>query len=183
MQFIPLSVLPLLPQMLYLYRNPSIADEVESLFSKIEKEYSESDSLCEDSLRALTHLLFLLLARNMKTRTPFSPVNAYHDYIERAVDYLQNNFTSEISLTEIAKMFSVTSVHFSRMFKKETGFGLCEYINILRLQRAEMLIKQDKTVSVTEIAAECGFADSNYFSTKFKKMYGVSPKSMMMNTR
>ena len=82
----------------------------------------------------------------------------------------------------MADMFSVTPVHFSRMFKKETGFGFCEYINILRLQKAETLISQSSTPSVTQIAAECGFADSNYFSVKFKKMYGTSPKSMMKKT-
>ncbi len=175
-RFIPASVRPMLGQMLYLYRNPDISDEVEDLFMKIEEEYTNSDSMHEDILRCLTHMLFFLLARNLKTRTQIS---SGHDYIERAIDYLQNNFTSDISLSEIARMSSVTPVHFSRMFKKETGFGFCEYLTILRLQKAESLLSQSPKTSITQIAAECGFADSNYFSVKFKNMYGVSPKSFI----
>lgn len=175
-RFIPASVRPLLGQMLYLYRNPEISDEVEDIFLKIEQEYAKSDTMHEDILRCYTHMLFFLLARNLKTRTQIS---SGHDYIERAIDYLQNNFTSDISLSEIARMCSVTPVHFSRMFKKSTGFGFCEYLNILRLQKAELLLSHSPKTSVTQVAAECGFADSNYFSVKFKNMYGVSPKSLM----
>lgn len=175
-RFIPTSVRPLLGQLMYLYRNPDISREVHDLFLKIEDEYTKNDSMHEDILRCYTHMLFFLLARN---RLSCTQVSSGRDYIEKAIDYLQNNFTTDITLSEMADMFSVTPVHFSRMFKKETGFGFCEYINILRLQKAETLISQSSTPSVTQIAAECGFADSNYFSVKFKKMYGTSPKSMM----
>lgn len=175
-RFIPASVRPFLPQMLYLYRNPSISKEIEDLFLKIEEEYEKSDIMHEEILSCYTHMLFFLLARNLQTR---AEISSGHDYIERAIDYLQNNFTSDISLPEIADMYSVTPVHFSRMFKKATGFGFCEYLNILRLQRAEALMSQSPKTSITQIAAECGFADSNYFSVRFKKMYGTSPKAFM----
>ncbi len=175
-RFIPASVRPLLPQMLYLYRNPSISKEVENIFLKIEEEYQKSDILHEEILSCYTHMLFFLLARNLQTRTE---IYSAHAYIERAIDYLQKNFANDISLSEIAEMYSVTPVHFSRMFKKATGFGFCEYLNILRLQRAETLMSQSPKTSITQIAADCGFADSNYFSVKFKKMYGISPKAFM----
>ncbi len=64
------------------------------------------------------------------------------------------------------------------MFKKETGFGFCEYLNLLRLQKAEALLKQSDNLSISLIASECGFNDSNYFSVKFKEMYGISPKKV-----
>ena len=75
----------------------------------------------------------------------------------------------------MAKRFSVSREHFSRRFKKETGFGFCDYVNLLRMKKAETLLKQMDNISVAKVAAQCGFSDSNYFSVKFKKMYNISP--------
>ena len=65
--------------------------------------------------------------------------------------------------------------HLSRTFKKHTGFGFNEYLTLVRLQHAEQLLKGDEKMSISTIAYNCGFNDSNYFSDKFKKMYGTSP--------
>ena len=121
--------------------------------------------------------MFFLLARNLNTRVQVSGGN---DYVEQAIEYIQKNFTSEISLSEIAKMCSVSAEHFSRVFKKETGFGFNKYITLLRLQKAEAMLRQSDEISVTKVASECGFQDSNYFSVKFKNFYGISPKQMQM---
>lgn len=174
-RFIPASVRPLLPQMIYLYRNPVIADEIADLFLKIEQEYTMNDEIHEEILSCYTHMLFFTLARNIKTKEHISTT---HDYIEKSAEYMQKNFTTDITLTDIAKMYGVTPVHFSRTFKKETGFGFSEYLNILRLQKAETMLKSGVKKTITEIAGECGFTDSNYFSVKFKKMYGKSPKNV-----
>lgn len=88
--------------------------------------------------------------------------------------YIQQNYDTNISLTEIANLCSVSEVHFSRCFKKETGINFKEYLSIIRLRNAENLLKKTSS-SISEIAYNCGFNDSNYFSFKFKKEYGLSP--------
>ena len=176
-KFIPSSVTPYLPSIQYLYRNPSIRDEVYKIFKKIEYEYSLADDLSDEALKSYTHTFFFLLIRNLHTRTQVEPKN---EYIQIAVDYIQKNFNSYISLSELSKKCSLSAEHFSRMFKKETGFGFCEYVNLIRLQKAEALLKQYEYMSVAEIATQCGFNDSNYFSVKFKKLYGISPKKVQM---
>ena len=174
-RFIPSSVLPLLSSMLYLYRNPTIFDEVLEILKKIEHEYYNPDSMTDELLCCYTQTLFFLLAKNINT---CSEVIAGNEYIEHAIDYLQKHFTSEVTLSSIAKMYSVSPEHFSRMFKKETGFGFNKYVNLLRLQKAETMLKQAPDESVSKIASDCGFSDSNYFSTKFKELYGISPKKV-----
>lgn len=177
---VPASVRPMLPSMMYLYRNPSIEKEICHIFEGIEKEYLLGDTLSEDIICTYANMLFYLLARNINTCTP---VKTGNEYIEQAIAYLQKNPCAQISLPDMAKMCSVSPAHFSRMFKKETGFGLCEYINLIRLQKAEYLLKTDAHFSITDIALGCGFNDSNYFSLKFKEMYGVSPKKYQLSSR
>ncbi len=172
---IPPSVQQILPPSLHLYRNPDTADEIRDIFHKIRKEYSVNDSLSEDSLCCYTNMLFLLMAKNINTR---AKIDVGNKYIEQAVSFIQKHFANNISLNEVAEMCCVTPEHFSRMFKKETSFSFCEYINLLRMQKARTLITQNSGLSVAEISDQCGFNDSNYFSLKFKKMYGISPKKL-----
>lgn len=175
MHYIPASVRHDLPSMMYLYRNPNIFSTLFDLFNKIEKEFNNPDRFSDEILRCYTEELFFLLARNHNTCKPGSTGN---EYVEHAIDYVQENFTSEISLGLVADMCSVSPEHFSRMFKKETGFGFNKYVNLLRLQKADMMIRQHPKIQIINLAAQCGFADSNYFSVKFKEVYGISPKEL-----
>ncbi len=174
-RFIPASVRQMLPSLVYLYRNPGVFDDVNGIFQKIEQEYNDPDELTEDILICYTNNLFFLLARNLGGCEKIENKNRI---AEQAIEYLQSNFSSPITLTDIAGFFSVSPEHFSRMFKKETGFGFNKYLNTLRLQKAEALLKKADDTEITRIATECGFEDSNYFSKKFKEMYGISPQKL-----
>lgn len=170
--FIPSSVAGRLPSLLYLYRNEAVADEIKKIFSDIEREYSSPDVFSQGIVAAKVELLFFILVRNENQAPKTSEGNAY---VSAAVEYIRKNFSGEISLSDVARHVSVSPEHLSRIFKKETGFGFSEYLTLVRLQKAEELLRNEKTLSVAEIAYRCGFNDSNYFCEKFKKSYGVSP--------
>ena len=61
------------------------------------------------------------------------------------------------------------------IFKKEGQTTIKSYINKVRLDKAKYLLTHSY-LNVTDIAFDCGFSDSNYFSTAFKNKYGTSPK-------
>ena len=170
---IPSSVRKLLPSMLYLYRNPEILNQIYDIFYNIENEYQNRDNLSDDILYCNIQMLFLLLAKNRSTCTS---VESGNELISRAISYVQANYLSDISLVEMADFCSVSPEHFSRTFKKETGFGFNKYLNLLRLQNAEAEFRKNPNASVTQVALSCGFRDSNYFSVKFKELYDISPK-------
>lgn len=159
----------------YLYRNPFIVDEIRKTLEKIEVEYNLNDSISDEVISCHTHSLFYLLMRNAETCIDIDDGNKI---IEQAVAYIKENFSSDITLSSLAGKFSVSPEHFSRLFKKETGLGFSKYLNSLRLQYAEQLLRSSKGHSITQIAEICGFEDSNYFSKKFKEVYGNSPKKM-----
>jgi len=173
--FIPNSVLPYLPSITYIYRNPKVTNEISEIFDKIKPEYFSPDRFSEKVIRNYIASLFFLLARNAETRLE---VKTGISYIENAVRFIQENFTSQITLSDVAKLNSISPEHLSREFKKETGFGFNEYLNMLRLQKAEALLKTERELSVSDIAYSCGFNDSNYFSDKFKREYGYPPSKL-----
>lgn len=180
-KYIPTEVMPLLKSIGYLYRNPDISRDIFDLLYRIEEESREENPFSDQMIGCYMNQLFFLLARN---RNCYDDTRVRKEYIEGAIAFVQEHFTDvDLSLGQTARRFSVSPEHFSREFKKETGFGFCEYVNLLRIKKAESLLKTRPDLSVTEVSSQCGFNDSNYFSVKFKKMYGVSPKKIQKSGR
>jgi AraC-like DNA-binding protein len=91
------------------------------------------------------------------------------------ISFIKENYQATITLQQLADMHFISPEHLSRTFKKETNFGFNEFISLVRLQKAEFFLKEHPEMSISEVAYACGFNDSNYFSDKFKRTYGISP--------
>lgn len=170
--YIPANVLDNLKSSSYLYRSREIAKQIELIFNKIEQEYTHPDEYTIDLLRCHTAEMLYLIARHPGTVEEATTGN---DLVDGIVRYIKQNYMSDIKLSGVAKMKSVSPEHLSRTFKSCTGLGFNEYVTLLRLKKAEEMIKTEPEKTISEIAYECGFNDGNYFSYKFKKMYGISP--------
>ena len=174
-RYIPSFFISDFTQESYLYRNPFITEEVKKLTEKIEQEYKLNDKLSAEILSCHTKALFCLIFRSQASCIP---INEESSIIEKAVIHIRENFHRDLTLSTFSDMYSVSSEHFSRMFKKETGLGFSKYLNSLRLQQAELLIKSSPELNITQIANVCGFSDSNYFSKKFKEVTAFLRKKM-----
>ena len=178
--FIPSSIRDILPSMTYLYRNSDTINEIDGIFSKIEKEYFLKDQLHDDILTCYTNMLFFIIARNISNCETIEGKNIH---IEKAIDYMKTNLNSSVTLSDVASVCNISPEHFSRIFKQETGYNFSEYLNILRLKKAHSMLRHSEKDSVAKIASLCGFNDSNYFSVRFKQMYGISPKKLQMSKK
>jgi AraC-like DNA-binding protein len=96
-------------------------------------------------------------------------------FINTSISYINNNFKNKLSLQNIASKVSISPFHFSRLFKKETGYSPYEYIIITRLNHAKKLLKTTNML-IKEIAFECGFNSESNFIINFKKHTSMSPK-------
>lgn len=170
--YIPQIIRDRLDNSKYLYRSREIAKHAENLFAQIEYEYTHPDDFTKYALKCHTAELFFLMLRHPGSQEEASTGN---NLIDSVIKYIKENYMGDIKLSGIAKMKSISPEHLSRTFKASTGFGFNEYVTLLRLQRAEEMIKTEPDKTISEIAYECGFNDGNYFSYKFKKMYGISP--------
>ncbi len=171
-EYIPESVLERVNSIGHLYRNNKVQRQMDEIFAKIENEYENADVLSSDVLKCYTAELFFLILRNKNEHEEESEES---NLVANALKYIQNNYMNEVKLSTVAQMSSVSAEHLSRVFKKETGFGFNEYLTILRLQKAEFMLRNEPGRAVCEVAYACGFNDGNYFSYKFKEAYGISP--------
>ncbi|WAM33588.1 response regulator transcription factor [Caldicellulosiruptor morganii] len=95
--------------------------------------------------------------------------------VKKVIEYIKANyFYSEISLSEISEKFFVSPSYLSRLFKKETGKNLSDFINEYRIEKAKELLATTD-LKTYEIADKVGIPDPHYFSRIFKRYTGYSP--------
>ncbi|MBM7582179.1 two-component system response regulator YesN [Caldicoprobacter guelmensis] len=88
--------------------------------------------------------------------------------------YITDNLREDINLKDTAAKFNFSPYYFSRTFKKVFGYNFSDYLNLIRINKAKELLKDD-SLSVKEICYLVGYNDPNYFSKVFKKYEGVTP--------
>ena len=148
------------------------AKELSDLFSRFERYVQMDGELGNAVLKihALSILSFIC-----RHKREFTPVVSEADKIVHLVsEYISASYSEDLSLENLSHKFSISESHLSRKFKEVAGMGLNEYITFVRIMNAEKLLL-DGCDSITSVAQKCGFNDSNYFSTVFKKIKGVTP--------
>lgn len=152
--------------------NKGKEERIERLFVRLRNEY-ENRAEFSDTLLTLyiLELVTLICRYKIDAKPDSSGINEDIYAISR---YIRTNFNKELSLKSLSKDFAMSESHLSRKFKEVSGIGINEYITYVRILNAEKLLKENK-LPITQIAASCGFNDSNYFSTVFKKLKGITP--------
>lgn len=121
----------------------------------------------------ITKILVILSEISMRKK------NQYPQIMEDMIAYIQKNYTKKITLSDIAKQFSVSESYAARIFKKNLNVTAGEYIMALKLDYASQLLLSSN-MSVREISEYLSFYDEFYFSKKFKQRYKKTPKQYRM---
>ncbi|MGI5854979.1 MAG: response regulator transcription factor [Candidatus Merdivicinus sp.] len=110
-------------------------------------------------------------------RQPTAGAGGLSDTFEQILQYLQENYSQDISLASLSDRFYINMTYICDLFKKYKSTTFSKYLNNLRLEQAHQLIcsTQDTLQEITEAA---GYRDYYYFIKQFKKKYGVTPGSL-----
>lgn len=94
--------------------------------------------------------------------------------VERAVKHIKDNYNSCISLDKISKVSGFSRSHFMYKFKEAMGTTFKDYLNHVRIMKAEEILDRD-SMTVSEIAYKVGFNSLRQFERTFKQILGTSP--------
>jgi YesN/AraC family two-component response regulator len=151
-------------------------EEFHNLLSKMYSEYSHIDKYSEDFMQCyLSELLLLLMRHSVMNEEEPEILNSKDADILAATKYIYQNFRRPLTLEEVSAVSSLSPTYFSKKFKQTTGMGFKEYLNFVRLKHAQAALLTTNN-TITDIALEYGFNNSNYFKDLFKKVYGKSPR-------
>lgn len=126
-----------------------------------------------------TYFIEFLVYLNRWYRTNFTTDKPHEQLglnptVKSVLDYLNDNFTTQVSLEQLSDHFHLNKYYLCQLFKKTTGTTINRYIIARRLARAKILLQQG--YSVTETSALCGFQNYTHFIRTFKNHCAVSPK-------
>ncbi len=88
--------------------------------------------------------------------------------------YIEENFASHITKAELGALVYLNPDYLAKLFKKETGIALNDYVSSVRVEKAKVMLA-DESISLGDVAMKAGFDYYSYFSTIFKRAVGVSP--------
>lgn len=94
--------------------------------------------------------------------------------VQSAVDYICNNLENNMSINDIAEIAHLNPQYFMRLFKKETGKSVLEFITECRINQAKRIL-EESNMPIAEVALSVGYDNFSYFSKLFKKYEGISP--------
>lgn len=94
--------------------------------------------------------------------------------IARAIEYIDQHYTKNISLQQVAEHVNFSASYLSTLFKKELNVNFIDYLNELRIEKAKKLLI-DTYLKSYEVAEKVGFSDNTYFSKAFKRYMGMNP--------
>ncbi|MDL5055744.1 helix-turn-helix domain-containing protein [Oscillatoria laete-virens NRMC-F 0139] len=141
------------------------------LTSRIEKEFKEKQPGYQSAVQGLFILLVTALARAYSRETLSS--QRLTDRLARVISFLEDNYHEKIPLPQMASMAGLSVNQFLRLFRRDYQTSPTDYLIRLRIAKACELIRTTDR-SITQIAFDVGFSDSNYFYRQFSKIMGIN---------
>ncbi|MFX3633577.1 MAG: helix-turn-helix domain-containing protein [Candidatus Pristimantibacillus sp.] len=123
-------------------------------------------------MKAKTFLMSI--ASHIDRKLKHDAEDSEQSQIGAARQFIDDNYMYDLNLTMIAAKFNYNPSYFSELFKEKVGKTFIQYVTEVRMTYARRLL-EDTTLGLWDIAEFTGFSNPSYFSSKFKKIFGVSP--------
>ena len=147
-------------------------EEISKLFGSLAGLVNDADS---DFL--ITRKVLEIICRisdKISHKEEFRPDTRHLGNVQRAIEYIKENYNKDITLLDIAKSAAMSRSYFSAAFKTVTGISPYNFLLTTRIEKAVWLLKNSDN-SVMEIAGLCGFYSLTSFNKAFKALTGVTP--------
>ncbi len=155
--------------------NPDIYEKVYGLFMSMNDAYFDRVNFWETIIYTEFYRIFTEIARQRESavRKESSDTSYSINRIRALMQYVDINYSEDISTEQAASFTGFSKYHFIRLFKLHTGYTFHDYLTLKRIHSAAALLKGDE--AITEIAFQSGFNTLPSFCRAFKKYTGYSP--------
>ena len=159
-----------------LINKSSSQNRISNRFQQLFEGFAKNDSFKEYDLSALLDRLLIEIGRAVSLE------QEEKNFFPRSIRYINEFYSKQIKITDLAKMENVSMTTYNLHFKRQMGMSPTQYISSLRMHSAKELLESSE-LSVKEIGIMCGYDDFNFFTKSFKKHTGLSPLAYRKSTK
>ena len=155
----------------------SYCSNICAIMQQIMHESKSPDGESEFLRSLLTMELFVWLSRSLRAQWESNLASKGHkmqEILEAAKIFIEKNYNTDISLSDIAGYVYISTSHFARAFKKYYDISPIQYLLGIRIEKAKTLL-EETNLKVGDIASSVGFSAQQRFNDIFKKHMGISP--------
>lgn len=116
----------------------------------------------------------LAVSEEMPARQQLTVRKKDQQLVKYGIEFINQHFDDELNLATIADHVGVSYHHFSRTFKKISGYNFKEYLTMIRINKAKLLLK-DTHIPITDISYSCGFSNHKQLIFAFNKYCRMTP--------
>lgn len=113
----------------------------------------------------------------------FSGFRHLHPGLLKALNYMSENFTEELTLADLSNAAFTSQSHLSYLFRQHIGYSFKSLLVQVRICYAKQLIDQSPMMKVTEVCLQSGFGDLSHFEKMFKRNVGCTPRQYRQKER
>lgn len=148
---------------------------LEECFTEIIKIYEDGEKR-QLLIQSKIFELFDLISEQNNTNERINNIKSgiTPETIRDAVDYINENYSENITLKSIAEHANFSPIYFHKMFTAYMGMTPHAYLSKKRLETAKLMLLTTE-LSMSEIVEKCGFSSNSYFDFHFKKEFGITP--------
>lgn len=158
-----------------------LSDPYISVMEKAE----DGEFCCEQLIRLNIEMLLISLIRSNKNKKP-PAIKKNSTILAEITDYLSENVENKVVFRDVVKKFNLSPSVLKKIFREQVGCGVMDYFTRLKIDRAKEMIREEK-YNFTEISERLEFNNSQYFTTVFKRVSGMTPseyaKSVVSKSR
>lgn len=100
-----------------------------------------------------------------------------YDLYRKAIIYISQNYTKNLSLNAVARQLGVSTAHLSRILNQKSGSKFTDIVNTLKIYKAKKML-EETSLSISEIAFETGYGSIRNFNRIFKKYFNCNPRDI-----
>jgi AraC family transcriptional regulator len=155
------------------YRNEFLAPAIRALANEARADYPAGHLYAECVVAAVIAEL-VRSASSESSSDGRVPKSLTPGQLRSVLEFIESKIGNDLSLFSLASLVDTRPDQFARLFKTGTGLPPHQYVLSRRIERAKALLS-DSSVSLTEIALRCGFADQSHFTRTFRRFAGKPP--------
>ncbi len=166
------------------FREPTlILKDYEDLFQLLKSLVIELNSFTAGTQSISASLLmYEILLKTSIAAVRRRNVSVFENYVNKAKDFMDMHYDQKLTLKDISASCNLNEDYLNRVFKREVGITVMDYLNTVRIERAKMLLK-NTNIPIIDISAYVGINSRQYFNQVFKRLTGQSPREFRKSLR